>query len=168
MRRCFALSCVTLLALLGCGQTPEKPASAEPIVPADYAKWEPEDLLAHFRDSGVLLGQTRSAILEASKSVAPDVAEDGIRFVLPELEPIAGPGAGGRVWTFSKPQDMQLMRGYYEDLQEKQPDRKSWLYERDNILLQINGQLPEERAKVFEALLKSLSRKATKPAAKPN
>lgn len=81
--------------------------------------------------------------------LAPMTATEGQRFLIPSL----GEDNGGRVFSYSKPEDLEKMRRYYESLGRESAAFFSWVFIRENILVQINGQLPEVKARQYEAAL---------------
>lgn len=83
--------------------------------------------------------------------LAPVTAGEGIRFLIPSL----CPECGGRLMWFDDPQALEMIKIYYETLGEN-PLYFSWVFQRDNILLQINGDLPEDQAMLYKTALEDL------------
>ncbi len=81
----------------------------------------------------------------------PRVATEAIRFFLPSL----GGQKGGRVYSFDNASDLQTVKQYYESGASGAASRP-WIFVKDNILVQITGELPENRAKQYQAALNML------------
>jgi hypothetical protein len=83
--------------------------------------------------------------------MAPLVGE-GTRFLIPSLCP---DDCGGRIFT-GPPADLELLRTYYTELGRASAAFYSHVFVRDNVLVQINGELPDEKAKQYEDALKAM------------
>ena len=70
-------------------------------------------------------------------------------------EDSAGRDLGGRVFTFESEEDLAKVRDFYEDLAGTS-FFFSWVFVEENVLVQINGELPEEGAERYEAVLKEV------------
>jgi hypothetical protein len=77
---------------------------------------------------------------------APQVAVEGTRFFMPFL----GGEQGGRVMSFANQEDLEQVRSHYANLDTEPPP---WLFVRDNILVQLHGDLTAEEAAEYEAAL---------------
>ena len=84
--------------------------------------------------------------------MAPMNALEAVHFGLPSI----CPECGGRLYTFDDPAKLQLMKGYYDTLGESSAMLFSWTFAKDNVLIQINGDLPEDKARQYEAALSQL------------
>ncbi len=84
--------------------------------------------------------------------IAPLAAKEGIRFYIPSL----CSDCGGRLLTFSTIEDLNSMYRYYDELGKKSALFFSWVFTKDNILIQINGDLSEARALEYQAALNNL------------
>jgi len=84
--------------------------------------------------------------------MAPMKAEEGKRFYIPSL----GENAGGRIMSYDDQGDLEEMKKYYDDLGEESAMFFSWTMAHENILIQINGDLPEEKYEEYKAALESL------------
>ena len=104
-----------------------------------------------FRAAGLEVGDT---IVMGKKDygMAPITAAEGTRFLIPSI----GPDNGGRILSFTNETDLQILKGYYDHLGEISPLFFSWTFVHDNILLQINGSLPQDRALQYQAALDQL------------
>ena len=74
------------------------------------------------------------------------------RFLVPSL----GEDKGGRILVFANADDLASARDYYVKLGESSAILFSWVFVKDNIVVQINGTLPEEQAKKYETALNGL------------
>lgn len=143
---------VTELVTVVVTATPE-PATAIPtITPTPvFQKRVSADVIAAFQAAGLESENTRP-MTDDDYGIAPNVAEEGTRFFLPSL----CDGCGGRVFSFSSPQNLEILKTYYVTISESSPAFFTWVFEKDNILVQINGDLPEEQARQYEAALETL------------
>ena len=86
---------------------------------------------------------------------APQVATEGTRFFMPFL----GGSQGGRVMSFANQEDLNQVLTYYQNIESLPPP---WLFVKDNVLVQLHGDLTEAEAAEYEAALTAadwLSRK---------
>lgn len=84
--------------------------------------------------------------------LAPYVATDAVRFMIPTI----CADCGGRIFAFDDPEKLAVTKEYYDKLGEQSAYFFSWTFTKDNILVQINGDLPEEKAKQYQAALDQL------------
>ena len=84
--------------------------------------------------------------------LAPMSAAEAVHFFLPSL----CADCGGRLYSFANVEDLSLMETYYKELGRQSAMFFSWVFIKDNILIQINGDLPEELAKMYEAAIDML------------
>lgn len=82
----------------------------------------------------------------------PLTAIEGSRFFTPSL----CKDCGGRIFSFASPEDLKELRTYYFEQGEDHIAFFSFLYVRDNILVLIDGDVPEEKAKQYETALKDM------------
>jgi hypothetical protein len=80
---------------------------------------------------------------------APQVAVEGTRFFMPFL----GGSQGGRIMTFASQAELEQVLSYYQNLDTQPPP---WLFVKDNILVQLHGDLTDEEAAEYEAALNSV------------
>lgn len=111
----------------------------------------PDDVVAAFAAAG-LEAETPRAMAPKDYGMAPLVAVAGVRFFIPSL----GEGAGGRVMQFANDADLAKTKDYYVELGRSSAATFSWTYDRNLILVQINGDLPPETASKYEAVLTGL------------
>jgi len=113
-----------------------------------------EDIVLAFEEQGLEVGDYYPVEqeLDWNKSVVPKTYEEGTRFEIPSL----GKDSGGRVFVFEDQEDLEVMRDYYESVEEMPifgPSLHSHLYTDGLVLLQINGQLPKTQADRYGEVL---------------
>lgn len=113
--------------------------------------WTSQQVVDALKAAGLEAESTRT-MTEEDYGLSPIQADEGTRFLIPSL----CEDCGGRIMTDSDPKELEVLEKYYIKGGEVSPDLKSWLYRKDNILLQINGDLPEDQAKKYESALQSL------------
>ena len=111
----------------------------------------PDVVVAAFAAAG-LEAETPRAMAPKDYGMAPLVAVAGVRFFVPSL----GDDAGGRVMQFANDADLAKTKDYYVQLGRNSAATFSWTYDRNLILVQINGDLPPETASKYEAVLTGL------------
>jgi hypothetical protein len=159
------LLALTVLSAIGCGTSDSAVSKSESNIDAGafqkdleekrkvgFEKFTPDQVISAFKKDGLGVGKTSDAKDEGAGGLAPDLAISGTRFLIPSL----GEDSGGRIWSFSNPEDLEKMRKYYTELGESSAMLKSWVIVRENILVQINGVLPKEKAKKYEGSLNSI------------
>jgi hypothetical protein len=80
------------------------------------------------------------------------LAIEGTRFFIPSV----CADCGGRILSFSTKKDLTIVQDYYAQMARFGAVLASWVYVKDNILLQINGELPEAGAQKYAKVLESL------------
>lgn len=132
--------------------TPEPPTpTLEPTPTSAFQKWTSSQAIEAFKAAGLEAEDTHP-MTKDDYGMAPMVAVEGIRFLIPSL----CDDCGGRVLSFDSPDDLEKTKAFYVTLGEESAWLFSWVFTRDNILVQINGDLPQERALEYEAALESL------------
>ncbi len=84
----------------------------------------------------------------------PQVAIEAIHFYAPSIDNTGT--AGGRVMVFSSQRDLEIVRDYYIGLGDSSRLFFSWVFIKDNVLVQINGDLPQLKALQYDAALNKL------------
>jgi len=84
--------------------------------------------------------------------LAPMSAAEAVHFFIPSL----CADCGGRLYSFASIEDLGLMENYYKELGRQSAMFFSWVFIKDNVLIQINGDLPEDIARKYEAALHTL------------
>lgn len=127
---------VTALALAGCGAG---------------QRWTCQQAIDAFQAAD-LEAENAKAMTKEDYGMAPMLTEEGMRFLIPSL----CDDCGGRVMSFTKGADLERTKAYYDDLGKQSAMFFSWTFARGNILVQINGDLPEEQARKYEDALSDL------------
>jgi hypothetical protein len=76
---------------------------------------------------------------------APMLAINAIHFFLPSL----CDGCGGRILSYGNTNDLKVSADYYNNSQ-------SWVFIKDNILVQLNAGLTSDKAILYENALNNL------------
>ncbi|MGQ9502690.1 MAG: hypothetical protein ACUVSF_03165 [Anaerolineae bacterium] len=153
----MACSCLSCLIGAGIGLVAweELNVSSQASVPQDIPRtvphvrttWQSVDVVNAFLDAGLECEDPQS--LAVNDGTAPFIAEEAIRFMLPSV----CNGCSGRIYSFNDQGQLDRARNYYIGLGEQDPQYFSWLYVRDNILVQLNGRMPEEQARLYRQAL---------------
>ena len=126
---------------------PTKPTPTAVAEPAGRFA-SPDQIIAAFQAAGLEAADARP-MTKDDYGIAPFVAQ-GYRFFIPSL----GPDTGGRVFVGTA-DEIQSLRDYYDSLAKSSAMFFSWVFVgRDGrALAQINGELPEDQAKRYEAVI---------------
>jgi hypothetical protein len=86
--------------------------------------------------------------------LAPLLTKDATRFLIPSL----GADNGGRAMIFESDDDLEKTKAYYDELGEGTAAFFSWTFANEDkgVLVQINGELPEKKAKAYEQMIDGL------------
>lgn len=110
----------------------------------------PQDVIDAFQAAG-LEAESPTEMGPDDYGAAPLVG-DGMRFLIPSL----GEGNGGRIIAVSDENEREQLVEFYESLGESSAAFFSWVFTKDNIVVQINGSLDEEVARQYEEALNNL------------
>jgi hypothetical protein len=127
-------------------------ATPSPVPAAKPAQITPDQVVAAFKAAG-LEAESIRPLTKDDYGIAPYVGT-GLRFLIPSL----GEDNGGRIFSVDNPEDLQRLKRYYDEMGKASAMLFSWAFAKDNILVQINGDLPEDKARQYEAALNSLGR----------
>lgn len=122
-----------------------------------FGKWNSQQVIEAFTAAGLEVGETYP-FLKSDAGLVPQVFVEAIRFLIPSL----CEDCGGRVFSFIRERDLETAEQYYEVVNEI---AFTWVFVKDNILVQINGDLPEERARQYEVAVSAMGARPTKPPA---
>ena len=106
-----------------------------------------EDVVAAFKAAGLEAESTRP-LTKDDYGAAPFVCT-GTRFLTPSI----GADNGGRIFICDSAEDRDLLTNYYTELGKSSALFFSWVFVKENIAVQINGDLPEEKARQYEAAI---------------
>ena len=79
-------------------------------------------------------------------------AKESTIFNIPSL----GSERGGRIFIYDNKKDLEEWKTYYDELGKASALFFSWTMEHNNILVQINGELPEEEYQKYKAALEGI------------
>lgn len=129
------------------------PATATPAVTATpvFQRWTSNQVLEAFRAAGLEVGDTW-AMTDDEYGLSPARAPDATRFLIPSM----CADCGGRIFAFDDPAQLKAGEMYFVKLGENNRLYFSWTFVRDNILVQIGGDLPEARAQEYEKALRKM------------
>jgi len=106
-----------------------------------------DDVIKSFKDAG-LEAENPTQMTKDDYKVAPYVCT-GTHFYIPSL----GEGAGGRVFICNDSKEMDLLSNYYIELGRSSAVFFSWVFIKGDVLVQINGDLPEAKARQYESAI---------------
>ncbi len=131
------------------------PGAAEPTssstTPQPFSKWTPQQVVEAFQSAGLEVSTPRPMTTD-DYGLVPMLAVEGTRFFIPSI----CSDCGGRIMSFANQEDLTIVENYYAQMGRFGAVLFSWVYVKDNILVQINGELPEENAHMYQAALDSL------------
>ncbi len=117
-----------------------------------YTKVTPQKVINSFKDAG-LEAENPTKMIPDDYGLAP-MADEGIHFFIPSL----CSDCGGRVFYCKDIKRLEKLKEYYDELGKISAMFYSWTFINGNILVQINGDLPEEQARKYEAVLNKINK----------
>lgn len=124
------------MALAGCGSSNAAAVTGQQVVDS-------------FKKAGLEAENVRPFDVEEIRK-APTAKYDGTRFFTPSL----CPDCGGRIFVAASEKDRDAIFSYYDTLSKAGKTFFSWVFRSGDVVVQINGDLPEEKARKYEAALK--------------
>lgn len=118
---------------------------------SSFQKWSSQQAVEVLQGAGLEV-ENPTPMTKDDYGLAPMIATEATRFFIPSL----CDDCGGRVFAFENADDLEAMQTYYEKLAEGSAIFFSWVFVKDNILVQINGDMPEEQARQYETALANL------------
>lgn len=109
------------------------------------------DAVKAFEDAGLEV-ENPTEMTKEDYGIMPMKADEGVRFTIPSL----GEDSGGRIFSYSNEDDLKEMKEGYDSMGEESAMLFSWTAQQGNILIQINGDLPEEEYNKYVEALKTL------------
>lgn len=103
-----------------------------------------QDVVSAFKKSG-LEAENPTPMGPKNYGFAPYVCK-GVRFLIPSL----GEDSGGRIFVCPNAAERDAIAGYYEGLGKKSAALFSWVFVKGNVVVQINGDLEEDKARKYE------------------
>src|SRR5574340_608128 len=157
---CTSLGDVALMEILGYSLSELGPLPYSPLPPTPtpeatptptFARWTTADAVAAIQAAGLEFVDPHP-MTKDDYGMAPMSAAEAVRFLLPSV----CSDCGGRLYSFSSQADLELMKNYYEELGRQSALFFSWVFVKDNLLLQINGDLPEGQALKYKVVMDGL------------
>ena len=118
---------------------------------APFDRWTPGQAVEAFKAAGLEAENVRP-MTKVDYGLAPMVAEEGVRFFIPSL----CADCGGRLLRFDNQAGLEKTRDFYVKMGGESALLFSWTFVKDNVLVQINGDLPEEQARQYAKALSEL------------
>lgn len=124
------------------------------ILSGCFSKWDKKttDQVLHAIQAAKLEAENVRPIEPNDYGLAPMLAKEGKRFYLPSL----CDECGGRILAFTRKADLEKTKTFYDAQAKESAAFFSWVFVKDNLLLQLNGELPKEKAEAYNAALQSL------------
>lgn len=107
-----------------------------------------DDVVKTFQDSG-LKAEDPKEMTKDDYGMGPMKAEEG-RIVK------IGDDMNARVFSYKNEADLDQMKAYYDELGKESAMLFSWTIKQKNILVQLNGDLPEEEYNKYKKALEAL------------
>lgn len=157
------LACSCLSCLIGAGlgivawdefnapvqASPTRGASATRQAQPDTVRvLQSQDVVDAFVAAGLECEDPQPITQEDTSFMPVEVTE----FLLPSQ----CPDCTGRIYIFDNPAELQQARTYYTRLGQDDPNRASWLFVKDNVLVQISGGVPQDQARAYGNALRQL------------
>jgi len=156
------LACSCLSCLIGAGlgivawDEFNAPAQASPTRSATTRQGQPDAVRALQSQDVVDAFVAAGLECEEPQPITPDdtsfVPVEVTEFLLPSQ----CPDCAGRIYIFDNPSELQKARTYYTRLGQDDPNQASWLYVKNNVLVQISGIVPQEQAREYGNVLRQL------------
>lgn len=118
-----------------------------------FSVWGAEDVQTAILSAGLEYSDPREMTAD-DYGMAPMVADEAVRFLIPSL----CADCGGRTFILSSQADLDSLAEYYNELSKASAMFFSWVFVKDNVLIQLNGSLPEETALKYQSALESMKK----------
>lgn len=109
-----------------------------------------DQVIDKFKAAG-LEAEKPAAMTKDDYGMAPFVCK-GTHFFTPSV----GEDAGGRLYICDNDKDRDSLKAYYDALGKGSAMFFSWTFAHGPALVQINGELPEAKARQYEAVMNAL------------
>jgi hypothetical protein len=125
-----------------------------PVVPLPqfFNNWSITDVVNSFQGNGLEIGDIRQ-VTDVDQSFLPARVKEGIKFSIPSV----GEEVAGCILSFNDKYNLEKVRKHYLGLNEK-GEFYTWTFVKDNILLVLDGRLPESMAREYERALYDLKK----------
>ncbi|HFR4157273.1 MULTISPECIES: stress protein [Bacillus cereus group] len=141
-----ALTCSALLMGMAACNSNDKASDSKPKQEAK--KSEPvttTSLISEFKKAGI---EAENATDLPQKEFG-NMRKDGKRILTPKL----GEDKGGRVFEFSKKEDLEKAKKYYDELGNSAPMLFSHTYAKGDFLLQMNGDMKDDEFNKYKEVM---------------
>lgn len=135
-----------LLTVFACSSTDNTTTESKPK--QEEKKPDPvttTSLISKFKKAGL---ETENPTYLEQKEFG-NMRKDGKRILAPKL----GEDKGGRVFEFSKKEDLEKAKKYYDELGNSAPMLFSHTYAKGNFLLQMNGDMKDEEFNKYKEVM---------------
>ena len=139
------------LAFLIWSMVPVSGAGTASSAPAEQEQRSATDVIGAFRAAGLRADVVRGESKDERDGFSGFMVVDAKRFRVSEKA-----NEMGMVLRFENIRDLKRMQQYFLGLNDSLPQFRSRLYVRDNILLQMNYEVPESTALEYAAVLDGL------------
>ena len=144
--RFFLLSLALALLVSACAPSQSKSSTS-------FQQWHAKDAIQVFQTAGLPI-----EIPQLSKDerdlFSNEIVVESKKFVIPaQGDPTL---VSGIVFSVQNEKDLQDIHNYYVELGKALPQYDSWIFIKDNLLLQINRNIPEAVAKQYAEALNLL------------
>jgi hypothetical protein len=137
-----------LLGLLGNETATISNQGVATVIPV---KLSAANVLAAFKANG-LEAESTYTMKPKDYGLGPYLGR-GTRFIIPSL----CSDCGGRIFDFDNANDLSAVENYYVSLGKASAALFSWTFKNGNVLMQINGTLPEDQAFKYRDILMSFT-----------
>jgi|SRR5581483_978446 len=141
------------LAFLTWSLVPTSSTPRTASAPTEAAHWRSLDVIAAFQRAGLNAEVIHGVSKDERDGFSTLFVVDARRFRISTND-----AQMGMVLCFENPRDLKQMQDYYFGLNRSLPQFRSWLFVRDNVLLQINYEVPETTARAYAAVLDTLDK----------
>ncbi len=122
--------------------------SCYPTPSPTLTRWSAQRVLQAFQSAGLEVADPRPMTAD-DWGLVPRLAAEGTRYFTPSV----CSDFGGRIMSFASQEDLNIVRDYYDQMASYSSVLLSWIFVRDNILVQINATMPRENAAQYETTL---------------
>jgi len=130
------------------------PVTQPPWFPHSFQNiWSADDVVKVLNEQSLEV-EAPEFITETDRFGLPATTKELIKFSMPSI----GKGIQGCILIFELKDNLNKNKNYYSALNDKGHPH-TWSFLKDNILLVIDGAVPEEKAKQYESALTGLKQK---------
>ena len=112
--------------------------------------WLAREIIKSLNDNGLNIDQTGNVSEDEIDTLPADI-RNGVKFSIRSDEQIRS----GCVLEFEKKKDFETIQGHYLEL-NKNNELHTWSFVKDNILVVIEGAMPEKEIQAYKAVLMNI------------